>query len=862
MDIGFTGLAKEVMKSYKEDMLNDVLEVCENTQNQNKNHQYVWTMPSWLLWKTLEGLSEEKRERVEDLIKRGQLTWHALPFTTHTEFCGVEDYIRGLYFSKQLSQRFNKKVISAKMTDVPGHTWMLPSILYKAGIRFLHLGCNACSTPPDVPRLFFWEGPDGNRVLTYYSKGEYGTDLLPPDDWDHSVWLALQQTHDNGGPQSDEIVENILAEVNEKSPDTNVVFGAMDDFAQAMLQRDLSDIPVIKKDLADTWIHGVGTYPEEVSKIRRKREEITVLETIGTINKLLGIWDTNRQNSYFDILKQTFENALLFGEHTWGLDMKITLLPLYNGVRRYEKNDFLEDKQTSNYQRAEASWNEQRHYVGQVERNIDALKQYHKDPDQSNNEILIYNPLPWERQHEEITLESGSNGYVLDLVTDEKAPIHHSQDNSSFIANKIPALGYKKYQLLPEEPLHIDIPQLEMASFTENGVMLQNEWISLVVDESTGVITSLYDRKNQKEWVSPYQEVGFGGYTYNVYGKEAMLKFMKDYAYDLTDWYVNDFGKAGYPRVSGREYAYHNIQVSVENRPSWGQIQIEACPDPESYQEFGNAKSIKCTISLNRHQRMIDITYDLMEKEESPFAEGGYFSFPLNASNPEYRIQKMGAVINPLIDVQKDANMHFHSLDKWIDVTDDDGTGISFIPIDTPLVSIDKKGVYQFSSSFTPKEPILHFNAFNNQWGTNFPQWIGGSFQFQYKIYVHEGNWNEGEVWKVAEESHQPLYPVQQPEQRETYHDYSFLKEEESGIRILTFKPSEDREGYILRIQDIKGESRPVQFSIQEEFDRVMDCDVLETDDQELPYRDGKVHFDLNSFEVKTLKLYSRKRSV
>jgi hypothetical protein len=42
-------------------------------------------------------------------------------------------------------------------------------MLKHAGVEFFHIGCNEGVASPDLPRLFWWEGPDGSRVLTMYS---------------------------------------------------------------------------------------------------------------------------------------------------------------------------------------------------------------------------------------------------------------------------------------------------------------------------------------------------------------------------------------------------------------------------------------------------------------------------------------------------------------------------------------------------------------------------------------------------------------------------------------------------------------------------------------------------------------------
>ena len=174
-DIGFTDLAANVIDIYSNSMLEEVLATCKATQHMGKQ-QYVWTSSAWPLQSILQNASEDKRRELEALIERGQIAWHALAFTSHTDFCSAEEYIESLRFGRELSQQYNKPYpISAKMTDVPGHTIMLPAILSGAGVKFLHLGCNEFAKPPRVPFLFHWEALSGERVLTMYNEDGYGT---------------------------------------------------------------------------------------------------------------------------------------------------------------------------------------------------------------------------------------------------------------------------------------------------------------------------------------------------------------------------------------------------------------------------------------------------------------------------------------------------------------------------------------------------------------------------------------------------------------------------------------------------------------------------------------------------------------
>ena len=128
-DIGFTGLARDVVKYYRTEMLAKTVKACAATAGNPAGKRFTWTMASWPMAQILQGETDpDLLKQAEDLVKHRQLVWHALPFTMHTEFFGLEDLIRTFYISRDLSMRFGIWPEDAKMTDVPGHTWILPSL--------------------------------------------------------------------------------------------------------------------------------------------------------------------------------------------------------------------------------------------------------------------------------------------------------------------------------------------------------------------------------------------------------------------------------------------------------------------------------------------------------------------------------------------------------------------------------------------------------------------------------------------------------------------------------------------------------------------------------------------------------------
>ena len=60
---------------------------------------------------------------------------------------GLEELVRGgLGISSKLCRQYGRPLsTSAKMTDVPEHTWMLATLLHHAGVEFMVIGCNTGS---------------------------------------------------------------------------------------------------------------------------------------------------------------------------------------------------------------------------------------------------------------------------------------------------------------------------------------------------------------------------------------------------------------------------------------------------------------------------------------------------------------------------------------------------------------------------------------------------------------------------------------------------------------------------------------------------------------------------------------------
>lgn len=359
LDIGFTDFAGEVTKKYMESYLPAAMRIAKEMRGEKE--RFIWTTGSWLIERYLE--EGEEKEMLEDAIKHGEIRWHALPFTTHTELMSRELFEYGLNISKKMDERFNMHTIAAKMTDVPGHTKAIIEPMCKAGIKFLHIGVNPASTSPDVPGLFRWRDDDGNEIVVMYHKDYGEMSRIGNSD----TYVCFAHTGDNRGPQSAEQIRELFGKLHEKYPEAEIQAGTLEDIAQVAIVQEL---PVITEEIGDSWIHGCGSDPGKISQYR----------AILRLKDRLSEKDMNT----------LYKRLIMIPEHTWGLDEKthlgrITEEDVYGEYRYFKKEEFREARKTEKFQKMERSWNEQREYIYDAVENLsgnakklaeDALKEY------------------------------------------------------------------------------------------------------------------------------------------------------------------------------------------------------------------------------------------------------------------------------------------------------------------------------------------------------------------------------------------------------------------------------------------------------------------------------------------------------
>ncbi|SIQ09107.1 protein of unknown function [Alkalispirochaeta americana] len=346
LDVGFTDYAWRVQERYHEVFIPRAINLAKQIREEGSDISFVWTTGSWLIHEALECCRGRRLKMLERAIEEGDIAWHGLPFTTHCELMEASLFRFGLSLSEKLDRRFGKTTVSAKMTDVPGHTRSIVPQLADAGIRFLHIGVNPASTRPRIPDGYVWRHSDDSEVLVVYGGNSYGgTTVLPGV----STGLAVVHSNDNHGPPGAAEVEESFRGLRQAFPRAEVVSGRLDDFA-VDLDAVRNNLPVVTDEIGDTWIHGVGTDPAKVSGFLE-------LQRLGTL------WENAPEGGpdpeSFDAFRRVL---LLIPEHTWGMDEKTFL----DDYRHYTAADLEKLRRTEVCIRFERSWQEQRRYLDQA----------------------------------------------------------------------------------------------------------------------------------------------------------------------------------------------------------------------------------------------------------------------------------------------------------------------------------------------------------------------------------------------------------------------------------------------------------------------------------------------------------------
>ena len=338
LDVGFTGSILTVLNEYFDSYLTGAVATSAALKRKGGEEQLVFTTHAYVLSLFLDcpagrGLhcpTPAAVATVEDALRDGSIALHAFPFNSELDMYDASLIEAGVELSASISTRYGQSrptVLSQR--DVPGMTQAIVPVLAKLGVQAISVGCNNAAQPPDVPSIFRWQAPNGGNssVIGLVHAGGYaelkgngGCDDMTGNDGclrthkgeDYLVdgcdeALVMAWNSDNQGPPAESDVLLTFKSTRQLYPNAKIVASTMDAFITA-IQPHVASLPVVKGEIADNWIYGVGSDPYKVAVMRaaaRSRSAYLAGAAAGAMeDKLLNF---SRQ-------------LLKGGEHTWGTD--------------------------------------------------------------------------------------------------------------------------------------------------------------------------------------------------------------------------------------------------------------------------------------------------------------------------------------------------------------------------------------------------------------------------------------------------------------------------------------------------------------------------------------------------------------
>jgi alpha-mannosidase len=422
-----------------------------------------------------------------------------------------ESLVRQILYGKRFfQQKFGKDIKIGWNPDSFGYNWQLPQIYKRSGIDyFVTQKLLWASEFTKFPyRLFWWQAPDGSRLLTYFPS-DYANQIDPPKmardaaTYGPMMWkynggtnsvptggldmMYLYGVGDHGGGPTRVDLDTALRWQNSDLVYPHLNFStATQYFADLEKNKSELKIPVWDGELYFQYHRGVQTSQSEEKRGNRQNEVLALnAEKVVSIEMLFGAtWPReNFDTAWKDILFNQFHDILP------GSGIHINYV---DAARKYA-------------------------VASRIDRDIirAGLNDIASRVKSDGVSVLVFNPLSWPRTDEveaDIQLPEKVQKFHLEDADGPVAfEVVESNSGNNFarlrlLAKNVPATGYKLITVAPENAGSQAEPKETLTATFDS---LENEFIRLKVDPKTGCITSLFDKRSDTEALAlPVQSEG------------------------------------------------------------------------------------------------------------------------------------------------------------------------------------------------------------------------------------------------------------------------------------------------------------------------------------------------------------------
>ena len=673
-----------------------------------------------------------------------------------------------------LGQRFLKAYLGhpAKVgynVDSFGHNAGLPQILNQSGMKY-YVMMRPGEHEKHLPTVFWWEGPDGSRVLTHRIMGEYcsrpdGSDLMDKRDQYRAESQRLELPlmvfygvgNHGGGPTA-----AALARITEMMrADTSLIFSDPERYFQ-QLERMGGRIPVIRGDLQH---HASGCYATDSpgkEANRRAEAELTDAEKMMSVaHQLLQLpyqgqelnraWKSLLFNQFHDIMGGcSIRTALMEAHDELGEARAIARRNLNRAMQRIAFHiDTLGGRK------------------GTLSKEFDAALW---ETEAGGAPLVVFNTLPWP-----VTASVQAYGMATRIEDESGAPLPTqmvraartlpgdggNKHDTLFMAT-VPAMGYRLYRA----SRHVASPVPEgPEGLACGGGLIENEFFRIRADEAGGGIAEIYDKALGQ----------------NILAAPIRCRVIENQEADTWAHGIFTF------REERGAFGGGSVQLT-ETGPLRATMRLISSYGPSRLQ---------LDVSLYPGQRRIGLSARLLWLEEYAIAK---LAVPLRLEGAEASWEQAYTVC------QKQADGREVPAQCWGDVTGalPDGTAYG--------LALANDGRYSYEAMGSElRLTLARSAAYADHAGPGSRDGFNecmdlGEHRVGMLLVPHQGPWQDAAIDRAAQELAHPLALL-----AETYHggqlpeQASFAHVEGEGIRLSALKKAEDGDGYIVRLWESRG---------------------------------------------------------
>ncbi|HTV57840.1 MAG TPA: glycoside hydrolase family 38 C-terminal domain-containing protein [Verrucomicrobiae bacterium] len=752
---------------------------------------------------------------------------------------GGESLVRQILYGKRyFQQKFGVDINIGWNPDSFGYNWQLPQIYKRSGIDYFVtqklLWAHEYTSFPY--RLFWWESPDGSRILTYFPseyanqidprkmardssvygpmlwKYDAGTNSAPPGSLDT---MYLYGVGDHGGGPTREDLDTAVRWQQKDLVFPQIQFStAAEYFAGLEKRKSELKIPTWDGELYFQYHRGVQTTQSEEKKGNRENEVLILdAEKLASIDTLFGVPypQDNLDDAWKKILFNQFHDILP------GSGIHINYV---DAARKYAETERID---------------------GDIIHG--ALTDLASRVDSRGTGVLVFNPLSWPRSGEvEVDAQFPEPVKQLTALGPDGEPLLSrvlSADPLTgrvklrILAENVPATGYELIRLVPSASSK---PSRAKASEARSGRLflsatpdsLENAFIRLKIDPKTGCITSLFDKRSRTEALAlPVASEGSPAPSPDGLPCGDLLQAFVDKPKHWDAWNIDaDFVDHHWDLMQADEVKL------IENTPLRAVIRVR--------HHFQNSTFIQ-DVTMYAGVPRVDVRMQADWHERHILLK---VAFPLSARNDNATFEiPYGAVERPTTrrTPAEQAQFEVPAL-RWADLSDATH-GFS-------LLNASKYG-------YDAKDNVLRLSLLRSPTWPD-PETDQGHHEFTYSLYPHAGTWRDALTVEQGYDLNYPLFAVSTSRHAGPLpSEKSFFSTEENNVVITAVKKDADDNSLILRYYEWAGKKGVIHIRLPRPASAAWETNLMEAVEHPLALGDSStvVAVPTGPYEIKTVKL-------